>query len=106
MFITAELGSLTHHSYPNFSDFHSFSNMKKDAENQMFSTSFCFTCDLGEARTLDPLIKSQLLYQLSYEVIFYYSRLTVGVFQPELRGNPPFCDAKLHNYFEITKRKS
>ena len=27
-------------------------------------------CDLGEARTLDPLIKSQLLYQLSYQVIF------------------------------------
>ena len=27
--------------------------------------------DLGEARTLDPLIKSQLLYQLSYEVIAY-----------------------------------
>ena len=25
-------------------------------------------CDLGGARTLDPLIKSQLLYQLSYEV--------------------------------------
>jgi hypothetical protein len=25
--------------------------------------------DLGEARTLDPLIKSQLLYQLSYQVI-------------------------------------
>ena len=24
--------------------------------------------DLGEIRTLDPLIKSQLLYQLSYEV--------------------------------------
>ena len=24
--------------------------------------------DLGETRTLDPLIKSQLLYQLSYEV--------------------------------------
>jgi hypothetical protein len=24
--------------------------------------------DLGEDRTLDPLIKSQLLYQLSYEV--------------------------------------
>ncbi len=29
---------------------------------------YCFG-DLGEARTLDPLIKSQLLYQLSYEVI-------------------------------------
>ena len=27
-----------------------------------------FFCDLGGARTLDPLIKSQLLYQLSYEV--------------------------------------
>ena len=26
--------------------------------------------DPGEARTLDPLIKSQLLYQLSYGVIF------------------------------------
>ena len=26
-------------------------------------------CDLGEARTLDPLIKSQLLYRLSYQVI-------------------------------------
>ena len=29
-----------------------------------------FKCDPGEARTLDPLIKSQLLYQLSYGVIF------------------------------------
>ena len=37
---------------------------KKDAEN--FSILFCG--DPGEARTLDPLIKSQLLYQLSYGV--------------------------------------
>ena len=28
-------------------------------------------CDPGEARTLDPVIKSHLLYQLSYGVIFY-----------------------------------
>ncbi len=28
------------------------------------------TCDPGGARTLDPLIKSQLLYQLSYGVFF------------------------------------
>ena len=28
--------------------------------------------DLGETRTLGPLIKSQLLYQLSYEVIDFY----------------------------------
>ncbi len=27
-----------------------------------------FTGDSAEARTLDPLIKSQLLYQLSYEI--------------------------------------
>ena len=38
---------------------------KKEVQKR---TSFRF-CDLGEARTLDPLIKSQLLYQLSYEVI-------------------------------------
>ena len=28
--------------------------------------------DLAETRTLDPLIKSQLLYQLSYGVINYF----------------------------------
>ena len=28
--------------------------------------------DPGEARTLDPLIKSQLLYQLSYGVIRHF----------------------------------
>ena len=28
--------------------------------------------DPGGARTLDPLIKSQLLYQLSYRVILYF----------------------------------
>ena len=31
-------------------------------------------CDLGEARTLDPLIKSQLLYQLSYQVVLWLQR--------------------------------
>ena len=31
--------------------------------------------DPGEARTLDPLIKSQLLYQLSYGVIRFISFL-------------------------------
>ena len=30
--------------------------------------AFESNCDLAETRTLDPLIKSQLLYQLSYEV--------------------------------------
>ena len=33
-----------------------------------------FVCDLGEARTLDPLIKSQLLYQLSYQVVLWLQR--------------------------------
>ena|GEM_PF-2796917 len=31
----------------------------------------CFLCDPGEARTLDPMIKSHLLYQLSYGVIVF-----------------------------------
>ena len=30
-----------------------------------------FFCDPGEARTLDPMIKSHLLYQLSYGVIVF-----------------------------------
>lgn len=29
------------------------------------------SCDPGEIRTLDPMIKSHLLYQLSYGVWFY-----------------------------------
>ena len=29
---------------------------------------FSYGSDLGGARTLDPMIKSHLLYQLSYEV--------------------------------------
>ena len=33
------------------------------------SSEYLRFCDLGGARTLGPLIKSQLLYQLSYEVI-------------------------------------
>ena len=35
--------------------------------------------DPGEARTLDPLIKSQLLYQLSYGVIMLCISLAVPV---------------------------
>lgn len=30
---------------------------------------FLKPCDPGEARTLDPMIKSHLLYQLSYGVV-------------------------------------
>ena len=37
--------------------------------------------DPGEARTLDPMIKSHLLYQLSYGVIF--GRTKVGIFSFE-----------------------
>ena len=32
----------------------------------MFIRLFCGCCDPAGTRTLDPLIKSQLLYQLSY----------------------------------------
>ena len=53
--------------------------------------------DPGEARTLDPLIKSQLLYQLSYGVIVDAS--ANSVFATPFR----FCDAKLESFFETTK---
>ena len=52
-----------------------------------------FNCDPGEARTLDPLIKSQLLYQLSYGVKFYWER--IGAFLN--------CDAKVGSIFELSK---
>ncbi len=45
--------------------------------------------DPGEARTLDPLIKSQLLYQLSYGVI------CIGLFLN--------CGAKLGTFYEPCK---
>jgi hypothetical protein len=50
-----------------------------------------FFCDPGEARTLDPMIKSHLLYQLSYRVIlngckgtfftFYNQNIFSNIFQ-------------------------
>ena len=46
--------------------------------------------DPGEARTLDPLIKSQLLYQLSYGVIVIQYLYW-------------FCVAKLGTIFEMCK---
>ncbi len=44
-------------------------------------------CDLGGARTLGPLIKSQLLYQLSYEVI------------PKNKTGNSVCGCKYAKYF-------
>lgn len=38
-----------------------------------------FFCDPGEARTLDPMIKSHLLYQLSYGVIAAFVALRVQI---------------------------
>ncbi len=49
-------------------------------------------CDLGGARTLDPLIKSQLLYQLSYEVFLV------------ARGFNRFAGANMQQYFLICKK--
>ena len=43
---------------------------QKKAVSEFANCLIC--CDPGEARTLDPLIKSQLLYQLSYGVFNYY----------------------------------
>ena len=50
-----------------------------------------FDCDPGEARTLDPLIKSQLLYQLSYGV----KCTLIGVILK--------CDAKVSSFLFPTK---
>ncbi len=35
-----------------------------------YLSNFIAFCDPGEARTLDPMIKSHLLYQLSYGVVW------------------------------------
>ena len=47
-----------------FVDFHPL----KGRAQQRFTSIICDLSDPGGARTLDPLIKSQLLYQLSYGV--------------------------------------
>ena len=52
-------------------------------------SAFLLLCALGGARPLAPLIKSQLLYQLSYEVDCY-----------ELSLN---CGAKLGTFCELCK---
>jgi hypothetical protein len=41
--------------------------------------------DLGEDRTLDPLIKSQLLYRLSYQVVFSGMQINGFFFDFECR---------------------
>ena len=48
--------------------------------------------DLGGTRTHDPLIKSQLLYQLSYEVFLV------------ARGFNRFAGANMQQYFLICKK--
>lgn len=42
-------------------------NTKK--RNQLYYKRLRFFCDPGRARTVDPMIKSHLLYQLSYGVM-------------------------------------
>ena len=51
-------------------------------------------CDPGGARTLDPLIKSQLLYQLSYGVM-----LPTGIALPSLRMQRYNLSANRPNIF-------
>ena len=51
-----------------------------------------FFCDLGGTRTHGPLIKSQLLYQLSYEVFLVAS------------GFNRFAGANMQQYFLICKK--
>ena len=46
-------------------------------------------CDPGEARTLDPMIKSHLLYQLSYGVKDQSFRSTITAAKVVLRFTSP-----------------
>ena len=53
----------------------------------VYGSLLSFFCDPGGARTLDPLIKSQLLYQLSYGVVAVLAK----------------SGAKLSHYFHSAK---
>lgn len=56
-------------------------------------------CDLGGARTLDPLIKSQSLYQLSYEVICFGRSLPLVC---DCKGNTKYLfDQKIGLIFSL-----
>ena len=50
--------------------------------------------DLGGTRTHDPLIKSQLLYQLSYEVF------------PVAKASNRFAGANMQQYFNLQENYS
>ena len=60
-------------------------------------------CDLGGARTLDPLIKSQLLYQLSYGVIFAEVSPSIAVQSYALFLNPPNFFGSFFDVFLMKK---
>ena len=64
----------------------------KKQKTQLLSSNWVFLCDPGEARTLDPMIKSHLLYQLSYGVIIL-----------NLRHRYRFCVAKVLLFFYSAK---
>ena len=66
--------------------------------------------DPGEARTLDPLIKSQLLYQLSYGVKifrqnYYFCNSTQADLQKNFTKRDFFFIQKEKIQFEFVKSK-
>ena len=77
-----------------------------------FPLSVVFNSDPGEARTLDPLIKSQLLYQLSYGVFsliavqsyLVFSKRTnfLGLFLWRIYGGAKYC-LKMWGKIEVSK---
>ena len=73
-----------HPSFQYFAQDGEMGKNKKSTENQVIFSALrrfaIFDCDPGEARTLDPLIKSQLLYQLSYGVILLSQLQRKGTF--------------------------
>ena len=67
---TASSGNLLRHGQA------SYTTLKN--EEWMYPNATSTLCDPGEARTHDPVIKSHLLYQLSYRVIFNLPLLRLG----------------------------
>ena len=67
-------------------------------------------CDPGGARTLDPLIKSQLLYQLSYGVLWLSEVASGWLCRPwkaatsVATNHLRFATAKVHTFFNMSKK--
>ncbi len=62
-------------------------------------------CDSAGARTLDPLIKSQLLYQLSYEIFCWGANIALhSQIDQSFFNKLQFISVSLHPYWKLMKK--